>query len=253
MPLKFFAMVVIFQGTFMTILVHCILVFHVHILVKVVTTIAPSVVLILSRALHHGAAASKKGSMATLSSLIVVRRIRVCKVEYTVWTLMRSIWIGFQKSASSKSFWCTWLLWTTAPLRNWRASTSFFGRILNDIQWLHISCKLHCRFLFKLWVLLSNSRSSSSWRHIWVWFCPVWRVGVRMSVCHQCRGKDVCLLPYCTLIYFRTAWRTLGLPADFIWWTGLKFTGACSSEFHSTNWTEIHRNAFMQISFNKLD
>jgi hypothetical protein len=39
--------------------------------------------------------------------------------------------------------------------------------------------------------------------------------------------------------------------APITWnFTGLKFTGASSTKFHSTNWTEIHIIAFMRISFN---
>jgi hypothetical protein len=35
--------------------------------------------------------------------------------------------------------------------------------------------------------------------------------------------------------------------------TGLKFTVTRSCEFHWTNWTQICRNPFLQISFDKLD
>jgi hypothetical protein len=37
------------------------------------------------------------------------------------------------------------------------------------------------------------------------------------------------------------------VPADFIWLTGLKFTGTRSCRFHLTKWIEIHRRAFLQI------
>jgi hypothetical protein len=60
------------------------------------------------------------------------------------------------------------------------------------------------KFVNDIFGIDPNLPRSSIW-----WFCPVPRVGVSKSVHHQCRGNYVCLLPYCTLVYFRTAWKTL--------------------------------------------